>query len=88
MEPDIQQPSDLIEISVADTGIGIPAEELKSIFSEFRQVDSSITREYGGSGLGLSIAKRLIEMHNGSIWAESQVGKGSIFYFQIPLRTQ
>ncbi|MBZ0169789.1 Histidine kinase [Candidatus Methylomirabilis lanthanidiphila] len=88
LEPDIQQPSDLIEISVADTGIGIPAEELKSIFSEFRQVDSSITREYGGSGLGLSIAKRLIEMHNGSIWAESQVGKGSIFYFQIPLRTQ
>lgn len=79
---------DLIEISVTDTGIGIPTEELKSIFSEFRQVDSSITREYGGSGLGLSIAKRLVEMHGGSIWAESQVGKGSIFYFRIPLRTQ
>jgi len=80
--------SDLIEIAVADTGIGIPTEELKSIFGEFRQVDSSITREYGGSGLGLSIAKRLVEMHEGSIWAESQVGKGSIFYFRIPLRTQ
>ncbi|GEM_PF-516160 len=79
---------DQIEITVADTGIGIPAEELKSIFGEFRQVDSSITREYGGSGLGLSIAKRLVEMHGGSIWAESQVGKGSIFYFRIPLRTQ
>ncbi len=88
LELDTQQPPDLIEISVADTGIGIPAEELKSIFSEFRQVDSSITREYGGTGLGLSIAKRLVEMHEGSIWAESQVGKGSIFYFQIPLRTQ
>ena len=79
---------DLIEIAVADTGIGIPAEELKRIFSEFRQVDSSITREYGGSGLGLSIAKRLVELHGGSIWAESQVGQGSIFYFRIPLRTQ
>ncbi len=79
---------DILEISVADTGIGIPAEELKSIFSEFRQVDSSITREYGGSGLGLSIAKRLVGMHEGSIWAESQVGKGSIFYVRIPFRTQ
>lgn len=80
--------ADCIEVAVADTGIGIPVEELKNIFSEFRQVDSSITREYGGSGLGLSIAKRLVEMHEGSIWAESQVGKGSIFYFRIPLGTQ
>ena len=85
--PDLEA-SDFIEIAVADTGIGIPAEELEGIFAEFRQVDSSITREYGGSGLGLSIAKRLVEMHEGSIWAESQVGKGSIFYFRIPLRTQ
>lgn len=87
-KPETSRDPDFIEISVADTGIGIPTEELKSIFSEFRQVDSSITREYGGSGLGLSIAKRLVEMHGGSIWAESQVGKGSIFYFRIPLRTQ
>ncbi|HWQ70578.1 MAG TPA: ATP-binding protein [Patescibacteria group bacterium] len=87
-KPETPKSPDFIEISVADTGIGIPAEELKSIFSEFRQVDSSITREYGGSGLGLSIAKRLVEMHEGSIWADSQVGKGSIFYVRIPLRTQ
>lgn len=79
---------EFVEIAVADTGIGIPAEELKSIFSEFRQVDSSITREYGGSGLGLSIAKRLVEMHGGSIWAESQIGQGSTFYFRIPIRVQ
>jgi signal transduction histidine kinase/HAMP domain-containing protein len=88
LEPETSKTPDFLEISVTDTGIGIPTEELKSIFGEFRQVDSSITREYGGSGLGLSIAKRLVEMHGGSIWAESQVGKGSIFYFRIPLRTQ
>ncbi len=87
-QPETPTSPDFIEISVADTGIGIPAEELKSIFGEFRQVDSSITREYGGSGLGLSIAKRLVEMHRGSIWADSQVGRGSTFYVRIPLRTQ
>ncbi|CBE69666.1 MAG: HAMP domain-containing protein [Candidatus Methylomirabilis oxygeniifera] len=87
-KPETPTSPDFIEISVADTGIGIPAEELKSIFGEFRQVDSSITREYGGSGLGLSIAKRLVEMHRGSIWADSQVGRGSTFYVRIPLRTQ
>ncbi|MCZ7626552.1 MAG: ATP-binding protein [Candidatus Methylomirabilis sp.] len=79
---------EFVEIAVADTGIGIPAEELNNIFSEFRQVDSSITREYGGSGLGLSIAKRLVEMHEGSIWAKSQLGKGSTFHVRIPLRTR
>ncbi len=77
-----------MEIAVADTGIGIAAGELESIFSEFRQVDSSITREYGGTGLGLSIAKRFVELHGGTIWAESQLGRGSVFYFRVPLRTQ
>ena len=88
LDPVTPKSPGLVEISVADTGIGIPAEELENIFSEFRQVDSSITREYGGSGLGLSIAKRLVELHGGAIWAESQVGQGSVFYFRIPLRTQ
>jgi len=78
---------DVIEIAVADTGIGIPADELESIFSEFRQVDSSMTREHGGTGLGLSIARRFVEMHGGTIWAESRVGHGSVFYLRIPLRT-
>ncbi|MEK6661292.1 MAG: ATP-binding protein [candidate division NC10 bacterium] len=87
-EPGTASVSELVEISVADTGIGIPATELESIFGEFRQIDSSISREYGGSGLGLSIAKRFVELHGGTIWAESQVGQGSVFHFRIPLRVR
>jgi len=87
-KPETASASELIEFSVADTGIGIAAEELENIFSEFRQVDSSITREHGGSGLGLSIAKRFVELHGGAIWVESQVGRGSVFYFRIPLKAQ
>ena len=83
-----EQLGEFIEFAVEDTGIGIAAEELEGIFSEFRQVDSSITREYGGSGLGLSIAKRFVELHGGVIWAESQVGQGSVFSFRIPLKAQ
>src|SRR5437867_3330183 len=70
---------------VSDTGIGIPADEIENIFSEFRQVDPTITREYGGTGLGLSITKRLVEMHGGRIWVESEPGKGSTFFFTVPL---
>ena len=71
---------------VSDTGIGIPKEELTNVFAEFRQVDTTITREFGGTGLGLSIAKKFVEMLGGRIWAESEVGKGSTFIFSVPLR--
>ncbi|MGH7277264.1 MAG: ATP-binding protein, partial [Candidatus Rokuibacteriota bacterium] len=71
---------------VADTGIGIPKNEIENVFAEFRQVDATITREYGGTGLGLSITKRLVEMHGGRIWVESELGKGSVFSFMVPLR--
>ena len=67
------------EIRVSDTGIGIPPEELDMIFDKFHQVDSGLTREVGGTGLGLAICKGIIEGHGGSIRAESEVGKGSVF---------
>jgi len=71
---------------VSDTGIGIPKDEVENIFAEFRQVDTTITREYGGTGLGLSITKRLVELHGGRIGVESELGKGSRFFFTVPLR--
>jgi signal transduction histidine kinase len=80
-----RQGSDLL-YQVSDTGIGIPKEELKNIFTEFRQVDTAITREFSGTGLGLNITKKFVEMHGGRIWAESELGKGSTFFFSIPLR--
>jgi signal transduction histidine kinase len=70
---------------VSDTGIGIPKDEVEHIFAEFRQVDTTITREYGGTGLGLSITKRLVELHGGRIGVESELGKGSTFFFTVPL---
>jgi len=72
-------------ISVSDTGIGISAENLDKIFEAFRQVEEATTRKHGGTGLGLSITKRLVEMHGGAIWAESEIGKGTTFYFTMPI---
>jgi signal transduction histidine kinase len=74
------------EVSVSDTGPGIPAEERERIFEEFQQLDSSSTRAKGGTGLGLAIAKRIIEMHGGRIWVDSEVGHGSTFSFTLPVR--
>jgi signal transduction histidine kinase len=73
---------------VSDTGIGIPAEKIGSLFTEFKQTDATITSEYGGTGLGLSITKKFIEMHGGRIWIESELGKGSAFIFEVPLRAR
>ncbi|RMH70792.1 MAG: hybrid sensor histidine kinase/response regulator [Gemmatimonadetes bacterium] len=70
---------------VRDTGIGIPADQFDVIFQRMRQGDGSSTREYGGLGVGLSMAKELIELHNGSITVESEVGRGSCFSFSLPL---
>jgi len=73
------------EVSVADDGSGIPEEELSYVFERFYRVDKSRNRETGGSGLGLTIAKRIVEAHGGEIWAESERGEGSVFRFTIPL---
>ncbi len=75
-------------VAVCDTGPGISMADQAKIFEEFQQADSSITRKKGGTGLGLSIAKRIIEMHGGRIWVESEPGKGSTFYFTLPVRVE
>ncbi|PKI18057.1 response regulator [Colwellia sp. 12G3] len=75
-----------VKISVADTGIGIPANKIETIFEEFSQADESTTRNYGGTGLGLALVKKFCEMMGGTIYIESAEGKGSTFIFELPTR--
>ena len=76
-----------LHFTVSDTGVGIATEKLNAIFESFSQADTSTTREYGGTGLGLTISKRLIEMMGGRIWVESELGHGSHFHFTVRLKT-
>ena len=75
---------DSVVITVRDTGIGIPKEDLENIFSGFYHSGYKLSYEYKGAGLGLAISRRIVEGHGGRIWAESEPGKGSKFYFTIP----
>ena len=80
---DITTPS--VVITVKDTGIGIAPANHEIIFDEFQQVDSSSTRKFGGTGLGLAITRKLVMLMDGCIWLESQLGKGSTFFFTLPV---
>jgi signal transduction histidine kinase len=81
-----QLDSEKVLITVKDTGIGIPTTQLETIFQEFSQVDTTSTRKAGGTGLGLPISRRLVELHGGRLWAESTgvSGEGSSFYIELP----
>ncbi len=83
-----QKPIPYITFAVKDRGQGIPANQLETIFERFQQVDSSDSRKKGGTGLGLTICRQIIEEHGGKIWAQSCLGKGSTFYFTLPLLTK
>jgi len=81
---DAAEKDNKLEVCVEDTGSGIPADKLEAIFQEFTQGDASTTRAFSGTGLGLSISKKLVELHGGTMWLESEVGKGSKFFFALP----
>jgi signal transduction histidine kinase len=77
-----------ITVSVRDSGPGISATDQATIFQEFQQAKTPIRREEGGTGLGLTISKRIVELHGGLIWVESSLGQGSTFFFTLPLRVR
>jgi len=83
-----EEDSGYVKVTVKDNGIGIPARELSKLFDRFYQVESHLTRKYGGMGLGLTVAKSMIELHGGRIWVESKEGKGSTFIFLLPINAK
>ena len=77
-----------LTVAVCDSGPGISPDDQARIFDEFQQADNSTTRSKGGTGLGLAIARRIVEMHGGRIWVESAPGKGSRFFFTLPVKAE
>ncbi len=82
----VVKPSDRVRIEVTDTGIGIPQDRIPDLFTRFTQLDSSNTRRFGGTGLGLAISKQLVELMSGEMGADSVSGKGSQFWFEVPMQ--
>ncbi len=82
LDPDAQREE--VRVTVRDTGRGIPEEHLPNVFERFYRADHARTRTDGGSGIGLAVAKQLVEAHGGRIWAESQLGEGTTFGFVLP----
>ena len=80
----LEDDSGYVKVSVSDNGIGVPAKDLPKLFDRFFQVETHLTRRHGGMGLGLAVAKSMVELHGGRIWAESEEGKGSTFTFLLP----
>src|SRR6185503_16273607 len=72
-----------LHLAVRDTGIGIPRDRMDRLFESFSEVDASTSRRYGGTGLGLAISKRIVELMEGTMWAESEAGKGSTFHIEL-----
>ena len=85
IEPGLEKGTQMALLEIKDTGIGINPKNLESIFESFRQVDNSYSRQYQGSGLGLALTRKLVEMHGGKVWASSALESGSTFSFTIPL---
>jgi signal transduction histidine kinase len=86
--PKDHTPGRFLLLSVRDQGIGIAPEDLPRIWERFYRVDNSNTRRIGGTGLGLSITRALVELHGGRIWVESELGKGTAFFFTLPIATE
>ena len=75
-----------VEVSVSDTGIGIAPEDQEKVFEEFRQVGTDYAKKHEGTGLGLTLSRRFVELHGGKIWVKSQLGQGATFTFTLPVK--